>query len=288
MIHDLQPLNAVTIKDAAVPPNIEPYVENCAARALYSLGDLYVGYDHAPIAEQSRDLTTFQTPIGTLRLCSIPMGWTNAVGVFQGHMQFILQDEVDTATPFIDDVPILGPKTRYELPDGTFETILQNPEIRRFVWEHFEDLNRVLHRMKHAGATFSGRKLYIGVPKLKILGHICTYDGRIPDEAKIAKIVDWPPCENASEVRGFLGTCGVVRIFIQNVYLGRRATACHGYTQNEDNHGTNTRPNRLHIQSSCHCRCRFVEYRRRMDFISGRRSRKEKTIALWINCLERR
>jgi len=63
IVHDLQPLNTVTIKDAGMPPNIELYVEHCAGRAIYTLGDLYVGYDHAPIVEQSRNLTTFQTPL---------------------------------------------------------------------------------------------------------------------------------------------------------------------------------------------------------------------------------
>jgi len=124
IVHDLQPLNAVTIKDAGIPPNIEPYAEHCAGRSIYTMGDLYVGYDHAPIAERSRDLTTFQTPLGPHRLTCLPMGWSNSVSVFQGHVTFILQDEIEIAPPFLDDIPILGPKTRYERTDGTYETIL--------------------------------------------------------------------------------------------------------------------------------------------------------------------
>ena len=30
------------------------------------------------------------------------------------------------------------------------------------------------------------------------------------------KIRDWPECETLTQVRGFLGTCGVVRIFIRD------------------------------------------------------------------------
>ena len=82
------------------------------------MGDLYVGYDHAPIAPESHDLTTFQMPLGPHRLTVLPMGWSNSVSIFQGHVTFILQDELDTAPPFLDDVPILGPKTWYELPRG--------------------------------------------------------------------------------------------------------------------------------------------------------------------------
>jgi hypothetical protein len=107
IVHDLQPLNAVTIKDSGLPPNIEPYAEHCAGRAIYLMGDLYVGYDHAPLAEHSRDLTTFQTPLGPHRLTCLPMGWSNSVSIFQGHVTFILQDEIDTSPPFLDDIPIL-------------------------------------------------------------------------------------------------------------------------------------------------------------------------------------
>ena len=111
IVHDLQPLNAVTIKDAGLPPNVEPYAEHCTGWAIYSMGDLYVSYDHAPIAPESRNLTTFQTPLGPHRLTALPMGWSNSVSIFQGHVTFILQDELDTAPPFLDDVPILGLKT---------------------------------------------------------------------------------------------------------------------------------------------------------------------------------
>ena len=215
IVHDLQPLNAVTIKDAGLPPNVEPYAEHCAGRAIYSLGDLYVGYDHAPIAPESRDLTTFQTPLGPHRLTALPMGWSNSVSIFQGHVTFILQDELDTAPPFLDDVPIIGPRTRYELPDGGYETLSSNPGIRRFVWEHFSDVNRIFHRMKHAGGTFSAHKLFLGVPEVNIVGHTCNYEGRIPDQARVSKIKNWPACADLTEVRGFLGTCGVVRIFIE-------------------------------------------------------------------------
>ena len=214
IVHDLQPLNAVTIKDAGVPPNVEPYAENAAGKAIYTLGDLFTGFDHASVAVESRDLFTFQTPLGPHRLTCLPMGWTNSVAIFQGHVTFILQDEIDKAPPYLDDVPILGPRSRYEQADGTYETLTTNPKIRRFVWEHLVDVNRIFHRMKHAGGTFSGHKLFLCVPEVNVVGHTCNYDGWIIDRTYVSKIENWTPCANVSEVRGFLGTCGVVHIFI--------------------------------------------------------------------------
>ena len=114
--------------------------------------------------------------------------------------------------------------------DGGYETIPGNSGIRIFVWEQLQDVNRIFHRMKHAGATFSGHKLWIGMREVNIVGHTCNFEGRVPDQARVSKINNWPPCESVTEVRGFLGTCGVVRIFIQSfaeiacplIYLTRK------------------------------------------------------------------
>ncbi|KIK32842.1 hypothetical protein CY34DRAFT_41498, partial [Suillus luteus UH-Slu-Lm8-n1] len=71
---------------------------------------------------------------------------------------------------FQDDVNVLGPHTRYESTDGTYETLPNNPRIRRFIWEHCQDVNRVLHRLKHAGATISAKKLYLCIPEVTVVG----------------------------------------------------------------------------------------------------------------------
>ena len=109
------------------------------------------------------------------------------------------------ASPYADDVLVSGPSTRYEQPDGSFETIIENPGIRRFVWEHLQDLNRVLQRFGAYGATVSGKKVFIAQPTGLFVGHKLTYEGRVPDDSKVQRVVDWPICENVHDVRGFLG-----------------------------------------------------------------------------------
>ena len=142
IVHSLEPLNAVTIKHSGVTPMPDHLAEQFAGRACRAMLDLYVGYDERPIAESSRDYTTFQTPFGAQRLVSLPMGWTNSVPVFHDDVTYILQPEIpDHTVPYIDDVPVKGPATRYIQADGLYETIPDNPHIRRFVWEHFQTLN---------------------------------------------------------------------------------------------------------------------------------------------------
>ena len=217
LVHDLQPLNAVVIRDSALPPMVEQYAESFGGRACYGMFDLFVGFDQRALAPKSRDLTTFQTPLGTKRLTCIPMGYTNSVQIFHGDTTFILQDEIPTVTePFIDDIPVKGPDSRYENEDGTYQTIPENPGIRRFVWEHLQNVNRVIQRIKHAGGTFSGLKSNICTASALVVGHRCTLEGRLPDETRVQKITDWPVCKNLTEVRGFLGTLGTIRIFIKD------------------------------------------------------------------------
>lgn len=151
-----------------------------------------------------------------MRLTVLPQGWTGSVGIFHNDVAFLLQDETSQAPNFLDDITLLGPKTRYENAEGGYETIPENPGIRRFIWEHAVDLNRVLHRLKRAGATVSAKKLQLCQPEIVVVGRMCTYKGQRPDESTVGKIVRWPECRNVSEVRGFLGLAGTVRNWIQS------------------------------------------------------------------------
>ena len=217
IVQSLEPLNKVTIQHSGVPPFTEQLAEHFAGRACGSMMDLFVGYDERALAQSSRDYTTFQSPFGALRLTTLPMGWTNSVPIFHDDVTHILQPEIPHVTqPYIDDVPVRGPATRYLNAEGEPETIPENPGIRRFVWEHFQDLNRVVQRMKYCGGTFSGFKSFLCAPEISVLGHRCTIDGRLPDPTRVDKIVNWGPCRDLSDVRAFLGTIGVCRLFIKN------------------------------------------------------------------------
>jgi hypothetical protein len=217
IVHSLEPLNAVTIQHSGVPPFTEQLAEHFASRSCGGILDLYVGYDERALDERSRDYTTFQTPFGAFRLVTLPMGWTNSVPIFHDDVTYILQPEIpETTIPYVDDVPVRGPATRYILADGSYETITENPGIRRFVWEHFQGLNRVVQRMKYCGGTFSGYKATLCAEETTVVGNRCTYEGRLPDDGRIAKILNWGPCTDLSDVRAFLGTIGVCRMFIRN------------------------------------------------------------------------
>ena len=217
IVHDLQPLNKVTIRDAGLLPIVDDFVESYAGCQCYTVFDLFWGFDARTVDPRSRDMTAFFTPLGLLRLTALPMGYTNSPAEFQKCMSFILQDEIPhVANIFIDDLLIKGPKTKYLDKNGTPQTIPGNPEIRCFIWEHAQDVHRIMHRIKCAGASFSPKKTQICRPEAIIVGQKCTSDGRLPEDARVSKILNWPPLQTVKEVRGFLGLCGTVRIWIKN------------------------------------------------------------------------
>ena len=220
IVHDLQKLNGVSIRDSGVPPILEEFVEAYAGRSVYTVLDMYWGFHARMLDEDSRDMTAFQTPLGVLRIVSLPMGYTNSPAEFQACMMFILQDEVpEKAGVFIDDIPIKGPATKYLKPDGTEECIPQNTGIRRYIWEHLNDVHRILHRIGESGGTVSGKKMQLCQSEVEIVGHKCSSKGREPISSRTKKVLEWPTPTSTKEVRGFLGLCGTVRIWIRDYSL---------------------------------------------------------------------
>jgi len=49
-MHDLQPLNAVTIQDLGMPPILDFYADNLGSRGSYMGLDLFMAFDHRSLA----------------------------------------------------------------------------------------------------------------------------------------------------------------------------------------------------------------------------------------------
>ncbi|KNZ77795.1 hypothetical protein J132_03854 [Termitomyces sp. J132] len=83
------------------------------------------------------------------------MGWTNSVPIFHDDVTYILQEEIPHLTwPYIDDVPTRGPETRC------------------FVWEHLNNVNRIVQCIKYAGGTFSGIKSVLCADEITVVGAV--------------------------------------------------------------------------------------------------------------------
>ncbi|GBG81454.1 hypothetical protein CBR_g32445 [Chara braunii] len=208
-VQDLQRLNVVTVRDAGGLPNADALSEACAGRAIISLIDLYSDYDQFPVYPSDRPMTAMHAPRGLIHMNVAPQGWTNAVAMVQRHMVRAMQPISPHITqPYIDDLAVKGPKEKDE------QEVM--PGIRRFAWDHVQDLCKVLDLLKEHNLTASGPKSRHCMSGSTILGFVCDERGRRPDTKKTNKILEWPtPFQTITEVRSFLGTCGFWRIFIK-------------------------------------------------------------------------
>jgi hypothetical protein len=90
IIHDLCPFNAITIKDASIPPIMEQLVELFGAHACYASLDLFVAYGQRVVHSELWDPTMSQSPLGALHHTRLVMGHTNSVQIMQGDINYIL------------------------------------------------------------------------------------------------------------------------------------------------------------------------------------------------------
>ena len=111
LINLAQKINAVSIRDASLPPPVEEFSERFAGYPIVSLVDLFSRYDQCTLDPASRDIMAFHTPLGLMRMTTLPMGYTNTVQVFDRVMRKVLQHQIlrGRCEPFIDDVATKPP-----------------------------------------------------------------------------------------------------------------------------------------------------------------------------------
>ena len=71
LINNATKYNVVTIRDAIIPLGLEEIVEDFSINKILTLIDLFLEYDQVALYPESRDLTTFLTPLGLFRIYTL-------------------------------------------------------------------------------------------------------------------------------------------------------------------------------------------------------------------------
>ncbi|KAK6218688.1 putative gag-pol poly protein [Colletotrichum tabaci] len=100
-------MNGVTLRDAALPPGADEFSEDFAMCQLLPFSTSFRGMT-GPFRPEEQGHYHFSTPIGLLRMCTLPQGATNSVAQFMRY----------------DD-----------------EELEDYPGIRRYVYEHIKNLD---------------------------------------------------------------------------------------------------------------------------------------------------
>ena len=217
LINCAQKINAVTICDASLPPAADDFSERFAGYPLISLLDLFSGYDQCSPARESRDITAFHTPLGLMRMTTLPQGYTNAVQAFDRIIRKVLHYPLvrGICEPSIDDIGVRPPaRSRYVDASTGEPEPSPIPGVRRYVLESIQATDLVMTEIERAGATISGYQSTFAADGLKVVAFVCDGEGRHPDQEKVRKIVEWPPCTSITEAKAFIGICVYYRICI--------------------------------------------------------------------------
>src|SRR6266496_628875 len=97
-----------------MPPSVDEFSEDFAGYPITCAVNYFAGYYQIPLDKSSRDLTAFMSLLGLVRMTRLPQGRTNSVAEFIciiGRLHY--RQTPREVRPFIDDICIKGPKSRY-------------------------------------------------------------------------------------------------------------------------------------------------------------------------------
>lgn len=75
-------LNQVTVRDTNLPPSANEFFEKFASCVISFLITFFSDYNQVELDNKSQDLTSFITPLGLMRMTTLPQGATNSVAEF--------------------------------------------------------------------------------------------------------------------------------------------------------------------------------------------------------------
>ena len=179
---DFTRLNESVRRERHILPSIEHFLANIQGAKIFSKLQSNSGFHQIPLAESSQRLTTFLTPFGRYCYCRLPFGISSAPEHFQRRIASVL-DGLEGVICMMDDILIFGPTKD----------------------KHDHRLFAVLRRLEEAGLTLNEAKCQFQQESIRFCGHLINGTGIHPDPAKVAALTHMPACQNAADVRRFLG-----------------------------------------------------------------------------------
>lgn len=190
---DYRSVNNATEKDSHPIGSCEDNIGRLAGSKIYSVIDGQGAFHQIPMAEESKDVTSFSTPFGTYRFICMPFGLANAPSTYARLVRLALQGiPWSVALPFLDDTLIHS---------SNFE-------------DHLKNLDEVLTAFAKSKLRLGPSKCSLFAKSVKYLGHLINKDGQqvLPSYAKTVQ--EWPLPNTRRKVRVFLGKCSYYRRFI--------------------------------------------------------------------------
>ena len=191
---DPKDLNTAIKRPHYPTPTLEEITHKLAGSMIFSKLDARHGYWSVQLDDESKRLTTFNSPFGRYCFRRLPFGLNLSQDVFQERMDCILEKCPGTIS-IADDVGVFG-KTEAEHD------------------KHLHNLMRVA--LQH-GLVFNIDKCDIKQANMKFFGLEFSADGVRPDPDKAADIQRMKKPQNVAQLQEFLGIATYMSPFIPNL-----------------------------------------------------------------------
>ena len=188
---DFRKINKITVFDPQPMPHPEDLFLQLGESKYFSKIDLSKGFWQIPMADDSKDLTSFVTPDSQYRFLYMPFGMINASAVFN-RLIYKLFGKIKQVVHFIDDI-LVHTKT----------------------WqEHLDVLEKVLGILKEASLSARPSKCYFAFKDIEFLGHFVGKGKLMVNPEILKRIQDTERPTTKKQIRSFLGLTGYYRKFV--------------------------------------------------------------------------
>ncbi|MBW0548856.1 hypothetical protein O181_088571 [Austropuccinia psidii MF-1] len=192
---DYRKLNAVTRKNKYPVCTMNQILDVFNGSSIFSKINLRGSYNLLRIKEGDEHLTCFRTKYGSYEYLVIPFGLTNAPASFQNIVNAIFQDLLDSyVVVYLDDIMVFSKSEE----------------------EHVTHVSNVLSRLRANNLFPKASKCLFHVSSVEYLGYVVSSEGLKMDQAKVQKILNWPPPLSLKDLQSFLGFAKFYRHFIKN------------------------------------------------------------------------
>ena len=172
-------------------PTLDDLKKVLAGATVFSVVDLNKGYHQLELAEESRQISTFDTHIGLFRHKHLFLGAKSAAEEFQNTIQQRLAP-ITGSINMSDDILVFG-KTQEE---------------------HDSSLLAVLDMIRDNNLTANKAKCKFGQSSVTYFGHTFLKEGVCPTGERVEALVNASPLETQSEVRSLLGLAQYISHFL--------------------------------------------------------------------------
>ena len=199
MLVDLRQLNLVVKLMSGHPRLVEESIGNIAGRTCLSTLDISNAYFQVPVDEGSRNLTSFQTPLGVMRFCVLPQGFANSVALFVNILGKILSPVAQDVETFVDDICVMS---EYNTSLVLKDTIIKN---------HLDKLVQTLDLLNYHGLKINPLKVQLAKAEVDFLGYRVGPQGATLLRKKVEAFREFPLPSTVSKLERFIGMVNYYR-----------------------------------------------------------------------------